>query len=127
MVMRMLCLLGLFAIARSNDIENRLERLETTVEKLVNAVQLLSTSSVSSELSVEPDHVKYGVHHRALKASSNGKLCARLRNDNGKQAHGNHYLNTVWGAKTFGMQERRIYNCNDHVKFDIILISKIPN
>ena len=127
MVMRMLCLLGLFAIARSNDIENRLERLETTVGKLVDAVQLLSTSSVGSELSVEPDHVKYGVHHRSLKASSDGKLCARFRNDNGNQAHGNHYLNTVWGAKTFGMQERRIYSCNDHVKFDIILISKIPN
>ena len=30
--------------------------------------------------------------------------CARLRNDDGSKAHGNHYLTTVWGDKNFGMR-----------------------
>ena len=104
-----LSVLAVFAIARSSDIEDRISRLEATVENLSDAVKLLTASSLRSKPLLEQAPIEQApveqdaldLHRRELGTPA-AKPCARFRNFHGDDVHGNHYLNTQWGSKTFG-------------------------
>ena len=103
-----LCVI-VFAIASASNIEDRLSRLEATVQTLSDALKSLTNSSVHSKPLVEHAPIEQApveqdavtLHRREL-ATPSTKPCARFRNFHGNDVHGNHYLNTVWVLKTFG-------------------------
>ena len=98
-----------FAIASASNIEDRLSRLEATVQTLSDALKSLTAPSSHSKPLVENVPIEQApveqdalaLHRREL-ATPSAKPCARFRNFHGDDVHGNHYLNTVWGSKTFG-------------------------